>query len=78
MTVAHGFSTLTPSMIFTYFNKGWKAIGRTGTDKKENKIFLMKEVYMGLGAKLYMRKSFLMYEEIRKFFTLYEEAVSHI
>ncbi len=35
------------------------------TDKKENKIFL---IYKGAGAKSYMRKSFL----------IYEEAVSHI
>jgi hypothetical protein len=52
MTAAHGFSTLTPSMPFTYFDEGWRAIGRIGTDKKENKIFLIKEVYMGSGAKL--------------------------
>ncbi len=34
---------------------------------------------MGSGAK-YMRKGFLIYEEMRKYFTpyIYEEAVSHI
>jgi hypothetical protein len=38
-------------MIFTNIN----------TDKKENKIFLIyKEIQMGSGAKLYMRKGFLM------------------
>jgi hypothetical protein len=33
---------------------------------------------MGAGAKLYMRKGFLIYEEMRKFLTIYEEAVSYI
>ncbi len=33
---------------------------------------------MGSGAKSYMRKGFLIYEEMRKFFPIYEEAVSHI
>jgi hypothetical protein len=78
MTAAHGFSTFTPSMLFTYFNEGWRAIGRIGTDKKEYKIFLIKEIQMGSGAKSYVRNSSLTYEEIRQFFTLYEEAVSHI
>ncbi len=48
-------------------------------DKKENKIFLIyKEIQIGSGAKLYMRTGFTMYEGMRKFFTIYEEAVSHI
>jgi hypothetical protein len=29
-------------------------------------------------AKSYMRKGFLIYEEMRKYFPTYEEAVSHI
>jgi hypothetical protein len=35
---------------------------------------------MGSGAKSYMRKGFLIYEEKSKYFTIYEEAVtvSHI
>jgi hypothetical protein len=49
------------------------------TDKKENKIFLMyKEIQMGSGAKSYLRKGFLIFEEMRKFFSIYEKAVSHI
>ncbi len=32
---------------------------------------------MGSGAKSYMRKGFLIHEEMRKFFPIYEEAVSH-
>ncbi len=39
------------------------------TDKKENKPFLIyKEIQMGLSAKSFMRKGFLIYEEMRKFF----------
>jgi hypothetical protein len=48
------------------------------TDKKENKIFLIYgEIQSGAVAKSYMRKGFLIYEEMRKYFHLYEEAVSH-
>ncbi len=44
---------------------------------KKNKI---KEIQSGAVAKSYMRKGFLIYEEMRKYFpyTVYEEAVSHI
>ncbi len=49
------------------------------TDKKGNKTFLKnKDIQMGSGAKSYMRKGFLLYEEICKFFHIYEEAVCHI
>jgi hypothetical protein len=49
------------------------------TDKKENEIFLMyKENQMGSVANSYMRKGFLIYEEMCKYLTIYEEAVSHI
>jgi hypothetical protein len=33
---------------------------------------------MGLGAKSYKRKGFLIYEEKRKYFVIYGEAGSHI
>jgi hypothetical protein len=47
--------------------------------KKENKIFLIyKEIQMGSAAKSYLRKGFLLYEEMRKYLTIYEEAISHI
>ncbi len=71
-------------------NEGWgqlqrpqKAVGHLHcyTDKIENKIFLIyEEIQMRSGAKSYMRKGFLIYEEMYKFFTIYvyEEAVSHI
>ncbi len=47
------------------------------TDKKENKIFL---IYMKFRRDRVqtMRKGFLIYEEMCKFFSIYEEAVSHI
>jgi hypothetical protein len=51
------------------------------TDKKENKIFLIcMEIKMGSVAKSYMRKGFLIYEEMRKYeyLTKYEKAISHI
>ncbi len=49
------------------------------TDKKENKIFLIyKEIPMGSVAKSYMRKDFLIFEEMRKYLTICEEAVSHL
>ena len=37
-----------------------------------------KEIESGAVAKSYMRKGFLMYEEMRKYFPIYEEAVSHV
>ncbi len=47
--------------------------------KKGNKIFLIyKEIPMGAGAKSYMRKGFLIYEEMRKYLVIHEEAVSKI
>ena len=51
------------------------------TDKKENKTFLIyKEIQMGSGAKSYMRKGFLICEEMHKYFDhiSHEEFVSHI
>jgi hypothetical protein len=49
------------------------------TDKKENLIFLIyKEIQSGAIAKSYLRKGFLMYEEMHKYFPIYEEADSHI
>jgi hypothetical protein len=45
--------------------------------KKENEIFLIdKEIQMGSVAKSYMRKGFLTYEEMHKYLTIYEVAVS--
>jgi hypothetical protein len=47
--------------------------------KKENQIFLIyKEIQSGAVAKSYMRKGFQIYEEMCKYFPIYEEAVSHV
>ncbi len=49
------------------------------TDKKENKIFLIYwKIQSGAVAKSYMRKGLLIYEEMRKYFPIYGETVSHI
>jgi hypothetical protein len=49
------------------------------TEKKENQIFLIyKDIQSGAVAKSYMRKGFLIIEEMRKDFPMYEEAFSHI
>ncbi len=46
--------------------------------KKKTKFFLIyKVIQMRSVAKSYMRKGFLIYEEKRKYLTIYEEAVSH-
>jgi hypothetical protein len=36
------------------------------------------EIQIGSGAKSYMREGLLVCEEMGKYFTVYEEAVSHI
>jgi hypothetical protein len=42
------------------------------TVKKEKKVFfLCKEIQKGSGAKSYMRKSYLIYEEMRKYLVIY-------
>jgi hypothetical protein len=49
------------------------------TDKKENQIFrIVKEIQNGAVAKSYVRNGLLIYEEMCKYITIYEEAVSHI
>jgi hypothetical protein len=46
------------------------------TDKKEKKIFLIyKEIQMGAVAKSYMSKGFLIYDEMRKYLVIHEEAI---
>jgi hypothetical protein len=47
------------------------------TDKKK-KLSSSKEIQNGAVAKSYMRKGFPIYEEMIKYLTIYEEAVSHI
>ncbi len=65
-----------------YIAQSWKVRRKPFaryTDKKVNQIFLIyKEIQSGAVAKSYMRKGFLIYEEMQKYFPKYEEAVSHI
>jgi hypothetical protein len=49
--------------------------------KKERKFssyITYKEIHLGAVAKSYMRKGFLIYDEMYKYFVIYEEAGSHI
>jgi hypothetical protein len=47
--------------------------------KKKRKISShIRKFQMGAVAKSYMRKGFLIYEEMRKYLVIYEEAVVHI
>jgi hypothetical protein len=47
--------------------------------QKKNQVFLIyKEIQSGAVAKSYMRKGFLIYGEMRKYFPIYEGAVSNI
>jgi hypothetical protein len=41
-------------------------------------FLIYKEIQNGAVAKSYMRKGFLIYEEMRKYLIIYEEAVIHI
>jgi len=62
-----------------HFDNFGNFLVRLYTDKKENEFFtIFKDIQMGSGAKSYMRKGFLIYEEMRKYFTIYEKAVRHI
>jgi hypothetical protein len=47
------------------------------TDKKENKMFhIYREIKSGAVAKSYMRKSFIINEQIRKYFPIYDFATA--
>ncbi len=49
------------------------------TVKKEKKIFLIfRKIRKRAVAMSYIRKGFLMYEEMRKYLTIYEETVGHM
>ncbi len=41
-------------------------------------FFIQREIQIGSVAKSYMKKVFLIYEEMRQYLTIYEEAVVHI
>jgi hypothetical protein len=48
------------------------------TLKKKFSSYMYKEIQLGAVAKSYMRKGFLIHEEMRKCLTVYEEAINHI
>jgi hypothetical protein len=51
---------------------------RQCTVKNKNNFFpIYKEIQSGAVAKSYMRKGFLIYEEMGKYFPIYKEAVSY-
>jgi hypothetical protein len=53
---------------------------RQRTDKKKKLHFfhIYMKIQMGAVAKSYMRKGFLIYEEMRTYLVIFVEAVSHI
>jgi hypothetical protein len=66
------YSAVVPPSFKDIYDFGWY------TDEKENQIFLIyKEIQSGAVAMSYMRKDFLIYDKMCKYFPIYEEAVSH-
>jgi hypothetical protein len=62
-----------------FYEKRKALHGEWHTDKNEKEIFLIyKEIQMGAVSKSYMRIGFLIYKEMHKYLTIYEEAVSHV
>jgi hypothetical protein len=49
------------------------------TDKKKlgDIVLIYKEMWIGAGVKFYMRKGFLIYEEMGKYLVIHEEAVGY-
>jgi hypothetical protein len=61
------------------FREGFRRDAFSTLIKKKNQIFLIyKEIQNGAVAKSYMRNGFLIYEEMRKYLIISEEAVSHV
>ncbi len=55
-----------------------RRISDKSTDKKKIKFSSFISKFRVEQLQTYMRKGFLRYEEIRKYFPIYKEAVSHI
>ncbi len=69
--------TSTPSTLQRWWST--RTRGVVHTVKKEKKIFLIyNEIQVGAVEKSYVRKGFLIYEEMRKYLVIYKEAVSDI
>jgi hypothetical protein len=54
-----------------------KYMGSCPLNKKRT-FLIYREIRSGAVAKSYVRKGFLKYGEMRKYFPIYEEAVSHL
>ncbi len=59
-------------------NTGTVHILYTHLKKRKSNFPHISGIQIGAVAKSYMRKSFLIYEEMRKYFPIDEEAVSHL
>jgi hypothetical protein len=73
----------TISLTYTVEDSVYRLVRSAGlkdfhTDKKENQLFLYKKIQNVAVEKSYVRKGFLIYEEMCKYLAIYEEAVSHI
>ncbi len=78
----HCFCQLRKSLIFPIdlrngLDEDNSLDGNENTDKNQISL-IYTEIQNGAVAKSYMRKGFLIYEEMRKYLTIYEEAVSNI
>ncbi len=90
ITEDNGYVVFTVNEIFTDHlgNRGGEGESQRGLNtkrptkssliKKKKYSLIYKEIQMWSGAKSYMRKRFLIYEEMSKYSARYEEAVSHI
>jgi hypothetical protein len=58
--------------------RGMNTCTSSNTEKKKKNFLVFKEVQNGAVAKSYMRKGFLIYEEMGKNLAIYKEAVSRI
>ena len=66
------------SMFVVLYSVEGKCCKKRYTDKKSKKNFLIyKEIQSGAVAKSYKRKGFLICEEMRKYFPIFEDAVSY-
>ncbi len=64
--------------VFNGFNLGYLHVCSLLTLIKKEIVLIYKEIQNGAVAKSYLRKGFLHYKKMRKYLTIYEEAVSHI
>jgi hypothetical protein len=77
-------NTVTPKRKYKLTNKSAINVWQKGADfqqffkDKKHWQEQITEIQSGAVAKSYVRKGFLKYVEMRKYFPIYEEAVSHI